>query len=189
MRGMTCCLPYEIVEMILTHVLHDLDTRKALSLTCRSWYIAAVPHFHRTFTFATGDKLRPLSKPHRLGLMPLIKEIWTEQYCDTWLLPQAFNRHGLRYFSAFPNIQTLMFDRLSIFYFIPGVERYFGHFSPTLRPITLDPFCTTRQLPHLAWRHSRRSHPLCSLSSLLSLGLMRWHVCPRKSGYLRHCTR
>jgi hypothetical protein len=36
MRGTACCLPYEIVETILTHVLHDLDTRKALSLTCAS---------------------------------------------------------------------------------------------------------------------------------------------------------
>jgi hypothetical protein len=148
-RGTACHLPHEILETIIAHIAHDLDTLKACSLTCRSWYIAAIPYLRHTLTLKNQGKLKPLSKLFRLGLMPLMREIQVEQYFDTWLRPQAFSRRNLRYFAAFSNVQTLMFERLEISRFIPGVERYFAHFSPTLRSITLlDPFCTPRQLSH-----------------------------------------
>jgi len=42
-----------------------------------------------------------------------------------------------------------MFRGLDIDRFIPGIERYFEQFSPTLRSITLwDPRCTPRQLSY-----------------------------------------
>jgi len=75
----TRCVPHEVVEMITTHLIHDLDTLKMCSLTCRSWYIAAVPHLHHALTLrddipsTTHGKLKPLSKLHKLGLMPLVK--------------------------------------------------------------------------------------------------------------------
>jgi hypothetical protein len=135
--------------MIATHIAHDLHALKAFSLTCYSWYISAAPHLHRTVSFGTYGKLKPLSKLHLLGLMPLIKEIWVEQYYDKWLAPQSFSRRDLRYFTAFANVQTLTLDSFTISRFIPGVERYFGHFSPTLRSLALlGPLCTPRQLSH-----------------------------------------
>ena len=144
-----CRLPYEIVEMIITRIAHDLNTLKACSLTCHSWYIAAVPHLHYTLTLTTRGKLKPLSKVHQLGLMPRIKEIRVQQDRRTWLVPQAFSRRDLHYSSAFANVQTLILQYLDIFLFIPGIERYFGHFSPTLRSIALlDPCCTPGQLSH-----------------------------------------
>ena len=154
MRESACRLPYEIVEIVIAHAVDDLGALQACSLTCHSWYIAAVPHLHHILTLGDNipgiapGKLKPLSKLHQLGLMPLVKEIRVEQ-TRTWFVPQTLSRRGLRYFSAFANVQTLRLERLDIFRFIPGIERYFGQFSSTLRSIALlRPFCTPRQLSH-----------------------------------------
>ena len=150
-------LPYDIAEMIIAHLTHDLATLKAYSLTCRSWYIAVVPHLHHTLTFKRNganvarDKLRPLSDLHELDLIPLIKEIRIKQLHGTppWLVPHAFSHRDLQYFSAFTNVHTLKLQNLEIHRFFPGIERYFEHFSPTLRSIVLsEPRCTPLQLSH-----------------------------------------
>ena len=158
--------PYEIAEMIIAHLAHNLDALKAFSLTCRSWYIVAVPHLHHSLTLAkrtpgfvrgrvvppsTHKKLESLPELHKLGLMPLVEEIRVEQYpgANGWFVPRAFSRRNLHYFSAFANVRTLKLEKLEIYHFIPGIERYFGHFSPTLRSITLaEPQCTPRQLSY-----------------------------------------
>jgi hypothetical protein len=152
-----CRFPYEIVEMIIAHVAHtarDLDALKACSLTCRSWYAAAVPYLHDTLILrndvlgTTHGGLKPLSELDRLGLSPLVKGIRVVQMW-TWFVPQAFSPRDLRYLSTFANVHILGLEYLDISLFIPGTERYFGHFSPTLRSITLvKPFCTPRQLSH-----------------------------------------
>ena len=55
----------------------DYRSPRRRSLACRSWYIVAVPHIHRTLILREGrpdkrrDKLKPLSKLHELGLAPL----------------------------------------------------------------------------------------------------------------------
>ena len=154
-RESDSCLPHEIMEMIIAHIAHDLATLKAFSLTCRSWYIAAVPHLHHTLTLTdnmlatTYEELKPLSKLHRLGLMPLIRKIQVIHWQSKWFAPRAFSRRDLRYFPAFTNVHTLKFHCLDISPFIPGVKRYFGHFSPTLRSIEfVEPFCTPQQLSH-----------------------------------------
>jgi hypothetical protein len=145
-RTPTCNLPYEIVEMIIAHIARDFDALKTCSLTCRSWYTAAVPHLHRTLTLTKRGKLKPLSRLHRLGLMPLIKEIRVEQK-GAWFMPHAFSRRDLGYFSAFANVRTLKFEYFEIPRFMPGIDSYFGHFSPTVQSIMLlQPFCTPRQL-------------------------------------------
>jgi hypothetical protein len=160
----TCCVPYEIVEMITAHLTRDLDTLKACSLTCRSWYILAVPHLHHTLSLRSDepnfigrtdppsarDKLKPLLKLYNLGLMPLVKELRIEQSgTRPWCVPEVFSLGDWRYFSAFANVHTLEFRYIQIHRFIPGIERYFGQFSPTLRSITLyRPCCTPRQLSH-----------------------------------------
>ena len=148
-------LPYEIVEIIITHTAHDLGALKACSLTCRSWYIAAVPHLHHTLTLTDAkprtarSKLKPLSHLHRLGLMLLIKEIRMDQRHTRWLTPRAFSARNLSHFSALANVQTLRVQYLEIPCFIPGIERYFGHLSSTLRSIALmEPTCTPRQLSY-----------------------------------------
>ena len=164
----TCRLPHVFVEMVIAHLAHDLDALKGCSLTCHAWYITAAPHLHHTLTLRRGksnltndkmnspshrDKLKPLSKLHNLGLMSFVEEIRVEQRMEGWrgtnfwFVPHAFSRRDLRYFSAFTNVHTLRLQNLEIYRFIPGIQRYFGHFAPTLQSITLfEPCCTPRQL-------------------------------------------
>jgi len=149
--------PHDIVEMIVAHLTHHHYTLKMCSLTCRSWYIAATRHLHHTFTF-TGirpeidrSRLEPLSKLHELGLIPLVKEIRVRRGAGggPWFLPRAFSPIDLQYFSAFSNVHTLNVENMQIHRFIPGIERYFEHFSPTLRSVALyNPCCTPRQLSY-----------------------------------------
>ena len=152
----TCRLPYEIVEMIIGHLIRDRDALKACSLVCRSWYAAAVQRIHHTIILGEkgpdkpGDHLKPLSRLHELGLTLLVKQITVYEWLSNlWFTPQAFSLHDLRYFSAFANVQELRLEYMDISSFVTGAERYFGHFSPTLRSITLlAPCCTPRQLSY-----------------------------------------
>ena len=141
--------------MVLAYFTHDIEMLKACSLTCYSWYIVAAPHLHHTFVFGETSLgrvrggLKPLSRLHELGLSPLVKELQIRQLQFRWFLPRSFSRRDLRRFSAFTNVQRLTIQQLDLHKFFPGVERYFRHFSPTLRSITLEtPRCTPRQLFH-----------------------------------------
>ena len=145
--------PYDVVEMIIAYLTHDLRTLKACSLVCRSWYPAVAPHLHNTLTLKGAGRhinrswLKPLSKLHKLGLLPLVKEIRVDQGPGPccWFLPRVLTRH----FSALENIHTLKIEYLAISSFISHIEHYFGHLSPTLRSIVLcNPYCTPRQLSH-----------------------------------------
>ena len=146
--------PYEIVEMIVAHLAHDLDALKTCSLTCHSWRIVTAPHLHHTISLKEKygiihSGLKTLSKPHERGLMPLVKEIRVcAPYRDyPWFAPRTFSRRNLDYFSAFTNVQALKIYCTEIYRLIQGIERYSGHFLPTLRSITLwAPSCTSRQL-------------------------------------------
>ena len=149
--------PYNIMVTIIAYLTHSSRTLKACSLTRRSWHIPTVPHLHRTLnlrerTPKSRGKLKPLFKLHGLGLAPLVEEVRvTQQWliADPWFVPRAFSHRDLCSFSAFANVQTLMFRGLVIDRFIPGIERYFEQFSPALRSITLwDPRCTPRQLSY-----------------------------------------
>ena len=153
----TCRPPYEIVEMIIAHLTHNLGALKACSLTCRSWYIATAPHFYHTL--ALGEKEIPAvpgtgeNPLTRLDVcrMPLaVREIWVRQPGPLWFNPRAFTPRDLSNFSTFANVHTLRLQRLEIPRFIPGVERYFGHFSSSLRSIALyhPIFRSPLQLPY-----------------------------------------
>ena len=143
--------------MIIIYLIHDLRALKACSLTCRSWYTPVLPHLHHTLTLVGNTRkigrreLEPLSKLHELGLIPLVKEIRVNQKAGLlyWCEPQTFNPVDLGYFTTFMNVQALRLQNLDIHRFIPGIERYFEHLSPTLRSISLScPRCTPRQLSH-----------------------------------------
>ena len=148
-------IPYDIVEMIIAHIAHDLGALKACSLACHSWYTAAVPHLHHTLTLKDDiprgtprGALKPLVELHRLGLTRFIKALRVEQRWS-WFEPQAFSPRDLHYFSSFANVKSLSINCLDISLFMPAIEPYFGHFSPTLRSIALyKPLCTARQLSH-----------------------------------------
>jgi len=149
--------PYDIIEMIITYLVRDIDTLKACSLTCRSWYSATAPLLHHTLTLTGGRPKVGRSQPEllfklrELGLTPLVKGVRIRQSYrgGGWFVPGASSHLPLRYFSAFANIHTLRVYKLDIHLFIPEIEHYFKHFSQTLRSITLfDPKGTPRQLSH-----------------------------------------
>lgn len=152
----TCRLPYEIMEMITAHLTRDLGALKACSLACRFWYTVTAPHLHHTLILKQGGpgtargELKPLSKLHKLGLVPLVKQIRVIQWgASEWFTPRAFGRRDRRYFSAFANVQTLVLHRPQLDCFTPHIERYFVHFSPSLRSLTLfTPRCTPQQLSY-----------------------------------------
>jgi len=145
------------VEIIITHLTCNTGALKACSLTCRSWYTTAAPLLHHSLTL-TGDELeigrrhlQPLFNLHRLGLIHLVKEIRLKQGFDVdhWFVPQAFTHLDLCHFFTLTNVHTLKLQNMGIDRFVPTLEHHFGHFSQTLRSITLyDPRCTPRQLSH-----------------------------------------
>ena len=149
-------LPQELLEMILAHVILNMSTLKACSATCRSWYIATLPHLHHTLTLhgrASGPARRgliPLQKLGRMQLLPFVKRLQILQYYDypgTWFRPSLFNAQSLAYFSALTNVQELGIRGLDFRVFTPRAQRYFGHFTPTLRTLALrNPKGTNSQL-------------------------------------------
>jgi len=138
----------------------------ACSLTCYSWYLATIPHLHHTlivpaWSQCQDDKFKwpgPLQYFHKFGLLPLVK---TFKVCGKHFLthnvlpplivdgfsPQLLNRHVLRQFSALTNVQELGIEYLDIPKFMPKIQRYFGHFSPTVRSLALsEPKGSRRQI-------------------------------------------
>ena len=148
-------LPQEIVEKILSHFIYDFLTLLACSMTCHSWYTAAVPHLHHSLTTHDAKRLaeyqkymwpRPLKRSYELGLLPLVRRfricLW-----DSKFAPTQFDGLTIRYFSALTNLQELGIDSLQVSSFMPTIQQCFGHLSPTLRFLALkNPNGTHRQI-------------------------------------------
>jgi hypothetical protein len=150
-------LPQEIIEMIFVHLIYDKHSLLTCSLTCRSWYIAAVPHLYHTLTtimFCFWKRKyvwpKPLLHTHRFDLLPLVKKfrIHRGQYDDLdSFSPMRLNSCLLPRFLVLTNVQELEIEVLDIPKFIPKVRRYFGHLLPTVRSLTLrDPIGCHRQI-------------------------------------------
>jgi len=144
-------LPQELVEMIISCFIYDRPSLLACSMTCYSWYMIAVHYLHHSLT--TDDERpspgrttrdfwpKPLRKSYKLGLLPLVKRFRIRLDISDWrYYGFASDRLGwrtMRYFSALTNLQELGIDFLQIPSFMPNIQRYFGHFSPTLRLLAL----------------------------------------------------
>ena len=148
-------LPREIVEMIIAYLIYDMHSLRACTLTCYSWYIAAVPHLHHTLTIMVGSwdrKYRwpnPIRYMHVLGLLPLVRELrfHGKTYLFDRFSPQLFNCCVLRQFFTLSNVQKLMIEHLDIPKFMPRIQRYFRYFLPTVQSLVLkEPRGSLRQL-------------------------------------------
>ena len=140
----TVNLPQDILEIIIADLGDDISSLKAFSTTCHSWYLAAVPRLHHTLALEERPldparwELKPLAKLHEMDLLPFVKKLGIRATSfNPWLSPRKFDRQTLRYFSALTNVRQLRIERFDLSKFMPGVERYFGHFAPTLRSISL----------------------------------------------------
>ena len=132
--------------MIIAHLTRDTYSLLACSLTCYAWYIAAVPHLHDTLIslikfHELPDRFlwpKPLRYMHKLGLLPLVKKLLIRKGIEYHRFsPKQFNRGTLRHFLALTGIQELGIDYLDIPSFMPRIRKYFGHFLPTLRSLSL----------------------------------------------------
>lgn len=137
--------------MIINHLIHDIQALKVCSLTCYSWYIIVVPHIHHTLVLGgnNNDNLKPLSNRGALGLLPFVKEvrILRSPGHPGWFRPQLFKPWNSSHFSVLTNVQSLTIQDLDISKFISKLHRYLGHFSSTLRSLTLEtPRCTPQEL-------------------------------------------
>ena len=144
--------------MIVAHLIYDKRSLLACSLTCYSWYIAAVPHLHHTLITPTyhasmKEKFKwpkPLRNMNRLGLLPLVKKFQIHRRKPRLFggfSPKQLNRCILRHFHALTNVQELGIDYLDVPSFMPRIRQYFGGFCPTLRSLALrEPKGSRRQI-------------------------------------------
>jgi hypothetical protein len=172
-------LPLEIVEIIVAYLRYDTRSLRACTMTCYSWYIAAVPHLHHTLTISSirwgGRKSRwpnPIRYMYMLGLLPLVEEFRVHGGCDRFSKGHL-NYCILRQFSALANVQELDIERLDISSFMPRIQRYFSHFSPTVRSLVLrKPSGSSRQIIYFIglFQHLQDLEIYDSLSYLESAG-------------------
>ena len=135
----------ELVEIIVAYLFWDMRSLRACTMTCYSWYTAAVPHLHRILAIKTCSRVRksqwpkPLRGMHTLGLLPLVRclRVYGRTNDNVGLSPTLFDHRILHQFSALTNIRELEVEYLDIPNFIPQIRRYFGHFLPTLRSLGL----------------------------------------------------
>ena len=148
--------------MIIGHLFYDPFSLRACCLTCYSWYIAAVRHLHSALITPIYRKHEnsklwwhdSFQSMHKLGLLPLVKKLQVQgtrdcadRFGPSAFSPELFDRRILRQFSSLTNVQELGIDFLDIPSFMPKIQRYFGHFLPTLRSLTLrEPKGSRRQI-------------------------------------------
>jgi len=145
--------------MVISYFTHDTRSLMACSMTCYSWYIAAVPHLHHSLTTDTSQFYSgidekyvwpmPLQKSYELGLLPLVKRfrVRLENSSSIKFTPERFSGCTMRHFRALTNLQELGIDFLQVPSFMSTIQRCFGHFSPTLRFLALkQPTGSCRQI-------------------------------------------
>ena len=143
------------MDAIISYLIYDTLTLLACSMTCYSWYIAAVPHLHYSLTtddwiILPEDKKHrwptPLRRSYNLGLLSLVKRFRIRLSFGEFG-PDRLDKRTLRYFSALTNLQELGIDSLQISSYMPNIRQYFGHLSPTLRFLALrDPKGSCRHI-------------------------------------------
>ena len=135
-------LPQGAIGRIVAHLAHDMSSLRSCSLTCYSWYIAAVPHLHLSLAvpiepLGIGPEWpNPIRRMHALGLLPLVESLNICSDSEAFS-PKLFNWRTLHQLSALSNLQNLGIDTLDIPSFMPRIRRYFRPFLPTVRSLHL----------------------------------------------------
>ena len=128
----TTRLPYDIVELIIAHLIHDMHSLRACSLTCYSWRIAAIPHLYHTLTIETYTSNKRflwqncLQYMDALGLLSRVKRLCVHGNRGNYvsgLSPMLFIWCVIRQPLASTNIQELEIKYLDIPTFMPWILR------------------------------------------------------------------
>ena len=140
-------LPQEVVDAIVTYLIGDTASLRTCSLISHPWYTAAVPRLHRTLVIyidrykKKGDWLKLLKMGSKLGLLPFVTGLFI--YGEHWgpypsnLRRASFTPQTTVAFSQLTNVQKLTITGLDIASFVPTIHLYFGHFSSTVRFLSL----------------------------------------------------
>ena len=135
-------LPLELVEMVIAHLIYDMPSLLACSLTSHSWYIAAVPHLHHDLSIDNWETLKisssnPLKEKHKFGLIPFVKTLRIGRLGAPAFTPEWLDGCILDKISALNNLQRLVIDHFNIPGFMPQIRQFFAHFSSTIRELCL----------------------------------------------------
>ena len=130
--------------MVISHLIGNTPALVACSLVSHSWHTAAFPHRHNTLITSTSSYVEnkrftwpePLLRMGELGFLPFVRKFQFGGFPPV-VSPRLFNRCALRHFYALTNVQELRIDGLDIPSFVPRIQRYFGHFTPTVRSLVL----------------------------------------------------
>ena len=149
-------LPQKIIKMVVAYLIYDVPSLRACSETCRSWYTSAFPHLHLTLfvnVSCLDPKLQwpnPIQSMHTLGLLPSVKNVQIHSgYLGNEFspFPHLLGSRIRRQFSALTNVERLEIHQLDIPEFLPKIRKYLGHFSPTVRSLSLqDPRGSSREI-------------------------------------------
>jgi hypothetical protein len=147
--------PQELVSVIFSYLVYDIHALLACSLTCYSWYTAAVPHLHHTLTIDEKEssettKYRwpiPLRESYRVASVRQAIPLPRERLLSRGFTPAYLKKQNLRYFSALTNLQELGIDFIQLSAFMLKMKHYFGHLAPTLQFLALrKPHGSSRQI-------------------------------------------
>jgi len=130
--------------MIIAHVLLDTPTLKASSETCRSWYLAALPHLHHTLTLhgrssdIAGEWLTSLQRLDEMRLLSFVKRLQVEQsYASPHYRPTILHARSLVPFLALMSVQELRITKLDFSVFTLQAQQNLGRCMPMLRSLAL----------------------------------------------------
>ena len=132
--------------MIISYLVYDTRTLLACSMTCSSWYHAALPHLHSSLTITHSGSIRApkedkyhwpksLERTCELGLLQVVKKLHIRS--SVGLSSKQLNNSTLPYFSALKNLQVLQIEKLALPHFMSDFQKYFGHFALNLRSLIL----------------------------------------------------
>jgi len=148
-------LPLELIEEVIAYLTYDTYALRACTLTCYSWYIAAVPHLHQTLICPAGSLheyryawFLSLIKRKNLGLLPLVKILWIRgDYIHRVALSLwPANWHILLPLFQLTSINQLRIDYPDISSFLPWIQSH-RDFFPMLRGLALkNPKASRREL-------------------------------------------
>ena len=152
----TTRLPYDIVELTIAHLIHDMRSLRACSLTCYSWRIATIPHLYHTLTIKTYTSNKRFLWPDclgymdALGLLPRVKRLCVHGNRGNYvsgISPMLFVWCAIRQPLVSKNVQELEMKYLDIPTFMPWLLRCSRNFLPAVRSLALrEPRGSHRQI-------------------------------------------
>ena len=146
-------LPQEVLEIIIAYLSYYAPSVWACSLTCHSWYTAAVPHLYPTLRLVFDHKNQrfewsnPIWSMQMPNLFPFVTSVWVGRCLENLASPRLPDSYTLSKFPALNNIHTFTIAKLEIPGSMRCIQHSFGHSLSNVRSLSLiAPKGTCRQI-------------------------------------------